>query len=526
MGKKYVYFFSPGKAEGNASMRNLLGGKGANLAEMANIGLPVPPGYTISTEACRFYYEHNGKYPEGLEEQIAENLSKVEEVVGREFADTEDPLLVSVRSGAPISMPGMMETVLNLGLNDHTLQGLIKQTGDERFAYDAYRRFLMMFSDVVLAGEEGSPNYRPNLNRHTFEKIFDDVKKELGVKLDTEVGAEGLKEVVSRFKVHFEKEYGRPFPTDPREQLRLATNAVFESWNKKRARDFRKIKGIRDDLGTAVNVQTMVFGNMGEESGTGVAFTRDPSTGEKNFYGNFLLNAQGEDVVAGVRQAMPIKEMEERMPVLYAQLLEASQLLERHYKDLQDIEFTIERGKLWILQCRSGMPTATGRAVVKIAVDMAEEGLLDEDLEVGKKRALLMVKPHHVDHMLHKQIDPKADVRPIARGVSASSGAASGSVVFDADDAERLGAAGEKVILVRPETTPDDVHGFHGAQGILTQIGGATSHAALVARGMGKPCVTGCDRISIDLKAKRFTVGDIVVKEGDVISIDGTTGRV
>ncbi len=526
MGKKYVYFFGGGKAEGNAGMRSLLGGKGANLAEMTNIGLPVPPGYTISTDACKFYYEHGENYPPGLEEQIEENLTKLEEVMGKKLGDTENPLLVSVRSGAPISMPGMMDTVLNLGLNDQSLQGLIKQTGNERFAYDSYRRFIMMFSDVVLSGAKDSPEYRPGLERHAFEKIFDEVKEKLGAKEDIDVDADGLKEVVERSKEHFEKQYGEPFPSDPREQLRLATNAVFKSWNNKRARDFRRIKNIPDDLGTAVNVQTMVFGNMGENSGTGVAFTRDPSTGQKKVYGNFLANAQGEDVVAGVRQAMPIDQMQEVMPEVYQQLLDVCHLLEKHYKDIQDIEFTIEKGKLYVLQCRSGKPTATGQAVVKIAVDMALEGLLDENIEEGKKKALLMVEPQHIDHMLHRQIDPKAKVEPVAKGVNASSGAATGVVVFSADDAEKRGKAGEKVILVRPETTPDDVHGFYGAQGILTQIGGATSHAALVARGMGKPCVAGCDQISIDLEAKQFTIGDIVVKEGDIISIDGSTGRV
>ncbi|MCD6169749.1 MAG: pyruvate, phosphate dikinase [Candidatus Latescibacteria bacterium] len=527
MDKKYVYFFGGGKAEGNAGMRSLLGGKGANLAEMTNIGLPVPPGYTISTEACKFYYEHGETYPPGLEEQIEENLTKLETVVGKKLGDIENPLLVSVRSGAPISMPGMMDTVLNLGLNDQSLQGLINQTGDERFAYDSYRRFIMMFSDVVLSGEKNSPDYRPGLERLAFEKIFDEVKKKMGAKEDTDVDANGLKEVVERSKEHFEKQYGKPFPSDPREQLRLATNAVFKSWNNKRACDFRRIKNIPDDLGTAVNVQTMVFGNMGENSGTGVAFTRDPSTGQKKVYGNFLANAQGEDVVAGIRQAVPIDQMQEVMPGVYQQLLDVCHLLEKHYKDIQDIEFTIEKGKLYMLQCRSGKPTATGQAVVKIAVDMALEGLLDENIEEkGKKKALLMVEPQHIDHMLHRQIDPRAKAEPIAKGVNASSGAATGAVVFSADDAERLGKAGEKVILVRPETTPDDVHGFYGAQGILTQIGGATSHAALVARGMGKPCVAGCDQISIDLEAKQFTIGDIIVKEGDIISIDGTTGRV
>lgn len=522
---KYVYFFGNGKAEGNAQMRDELGGKGANLAEMTNIGLPVPPGYTLSTTACRFYYKNYEKYPEGLQEQIEENLKKLETAMNKKLGAAQNPLLVSVRSGAPISMPGMMDTILNLGLNDASLKGLIEQTKDPRFAYDSYRRFIMMFSDVVLSGEEGSPNYLPQLKKSEFEHIFDELKREKGAKSDTEVDADGLKELLTRFKAHFKKVYGKEFPAAPQEQLFLATNAVFKSWNNRRAITFRELKKISDDLGTAVNIQAMVFGNMGSDSGTGVAFTRDPLSGEKEFYGNFLLNAQGEDVVAGVRQAMPIKEMKAKMSQLYEELLKVAQFLETHYKDLQDIEFTIEKGKLWILQCRSGRSTATGQAVVKISVDMAEEGLFGS-LEEGKKQALLWVTPEHVDYMLHPQIDPKAEVRPIARGVNASLGAATGSVVFTADDAEALGKNGKKVILVRPETTPDDVHGFHQAQGILTQIGGSTSHAALVARGMGKPCVSGCDQIRVDLAEKRFSVGDIVVKEGDTITIDGTSGRV
>ncbi|MFQ6040707.1 MAG: pyruvate, phosphate dikinase [Candidatus Poribacteria bacterium] len=523
--QKYVYFFGEGKAEGRAEMRAELGGKGANLAEMTNLGLPVPPGYTISTQACTYYYQNNGTYPDGLDEQIEANLAKLEKAMGKKLGDPENPILVSVRSGAPVSMPGMMDTVLNLGLNDETIKGLIKQTKDERFAYDAYRRFIMMFSDVVLSGDEGEPNYRPGLKRHNFEEIFNEVKEERGVSQDTEVDAKGLKEVVKKSKEHFKEVYGKEFPSDPKEQLRLATNAVFESWNNPRANAFRKIKGIRDDLGTAVNVQAMVFGNMGEDSGTGVAFTRDPMTGENVLYGNYLGNAQGEDVVSGARQAMPISEMREIMPTLYKELKGHAQRLERHYKDLQDIEFTVEKGKLFILQTRSGIPTATGRAVVKILVDMAEEGLLGED-EEGRKQAVLKVQPDHVDQLLHPQIDPTVEAEPIAKGVNAAPGAAVGAVVFTPDDAVSEAQAGKDVILVRPETTPDDVHGFAPAQGVLTQIGGATSHAALVARGMGKPCVAGCDQISIDLDGKKFTVGDIVVNEGDTITIDGTTGDV
>lgn len=522
--QKYVYFFGGGAAEGSAEMRAELGGKGANLAEMTNIGLPVPPGYTVSTKACAYFYQHKS-YPEGLEAQIEENLGKLEKAMGKELGDPKNPLLVSVRSGAPVSMPGMMDTVLNLGLNEETIKGLIKQTGNERFAYDAYRRLIMMFSDVVLSGDEGMDNYRPGLKRLRFEEIFDEVKEEKGVEQDTEVDTSGLKEVVAKFKEHFKKEYGTEFPEEPREQLRLATNAVFESWNNPRAQSFRKIYGIRDDLGTAVNIQAMVFGNMGENSGTGVVFTRDPITGEKVLYGNYLGNAQGEDVVAGTRQAMPIDEMKGIMPDLYEELAGHAQRLENHYKDLQDIEFTIEPGRLFILQTRSGTPTATGRAVIKILVDMAEEGLLGAG-EDGHKTAVMKVHPDHVDQLLHPQIDPNADAESVAKGVNAAPGAAVGEVVFEPDDAVAEAQAGKDVILVRPETTPDDVHGFAPAQGILTQVGGATSHAALVARGMGKPCVAGCDQISINLAAKQFTIGDTVVKEGDVITIDGTTGDV
>jgi len=445
--------------------------------------------------------------------------------MGKELGDSQNPLLVSVRSGAPVSMPGMMDTVLNLGLNDETIKGLIKQTGDERFAYDAYRRFIMMFSDVVLSGDEGSGVYRPGLKRHAFEEIFSEVKEEKGVTEDTDVDTDGLKKVVAKSKEHFKKIYGAEFPADPREQLKLATNAVFESWNNPRAKSFRSIKGIPDDFGTGVNVQAMVFGNM-ENSGTGVAFTRNPITGENEFYGNYLANAQGEDVVSGARQAMPIAEMQKEIPELYEQLEGIAKILDTHYKDVQDLEFTIEKGELFILQTRSGMPTATGRAVIKIVVDMVGEGLYGDDEKAARRLALSKVKPDHVDQLLHPQIDPTVEAEPVAKGVDAAPGAAVGAVVFDPNDAVAQAKEGTKVILVRPETTPDDVHGFAPAEGILTQIGGATSHAALVARGMGKPCVAGCAQISIDLVAKKFTVGDSVVKEGDVITIDGTTGNV
>jgi len=525
MAEKYVYFFGEGKAEGNAQMRAELGGKGANLAEMTNIGLPVPPGYTISTEACIYFYQ-NEKYPEGLEEQIEENLAKLEKAMGKKLGDAENPLLVSVRSGAPVSMPGMMDTVLNLGLNDESIKGLIKQTGDERFAYDAYRRFIMMFSDVVLSGDEGAEVYRPGLKRHNFEEIFKEVKEEQGVTEDTDVDTDGLKQVVAKSKEHFKKVYGAEFPSAPREQLKLATDAVFESWNNPRAKSFRAIKGIPDDFGTGVNVQTMVFGNMGDDSGTGVGFTRNPITGDKEFYGEYLVNAQGEDVVAGVRDAMQIQEMKETMPEIYDKLEGIAKTLDTHYKDMQDLEFTVERGELFILQTRSGMPTATGRAVIKIVVDMVGEGLYGDDIKAARRLALSKVKSDHVDQLLHPQIDPEAEAEPVAKGVDAAPGAAVGAVVFVPYDAVTEAREGKKVILVRPETTPDDVHGFDPAEGILTQIGGATSHAALVARGMGKPCVAGCDQLSIDVITKQFTVGDEVVKEGDVITIDGTTGNV
>jgi len=446
--------------------------------------------------------------------------------MGKKLGDAENPLLVSVRSGAPVSMPGMMDTVLNLGLNDESIKGLIKQTGDERFAYDAYRRFIMMFSDVVLSGDEGAEVYRPGLKRHNFEEIFKEVKEEQGVTEDTDVDTDGLKQVVAKSKEHFKKVYGAEFPSAPREQLKLATDAVFESWNNPRAKSFRAIKGIPDDFGTGVNVQTMVFGNMGDDSGTGVGFTRNPITGDKEFYGEYLVNAQGEDVVAGVRDAMQIQEMKETMPEIYDKLEGIAKTLDTHYKDMQDLEFTVERGELFILQTRSGMPTATGRAVIKIVVDMVGEGLYGDDIKAARRLALSKVKSDHVDQLLHPQIDPEAEAEPVAKGVDAAPGAAVGAVVFVPDDAVTEAREGKKVILVRPETTPDDVHGFDPAEGILTQIGGATSHAALVARGMGKPCVAGCDQLSIDVITKQFTVGDEVVKEGDVITIDGTTGNV
>jgi len=501
--KKYVYFFG----EGDASMKMLLGGKGANLAEMTRIGLPVPPGFTITTEACAHYYKNNEQWPEGLEEEILANLKQLEEKSGKKFGDPNNPLLVSVRSGAPVSMPGMMDTILNLGLNDEVVEGLAKLTGDKRFAYDCYRRFIQMFGNVVMG-----------IDHSKFEAILDEVKEEVGAKLDTDLDAEALKKVIQKYKELYKKETGEDFPQEPYEQLKRAINAVFESWNNKRAITYRKIHGIPDDWGTAVNVQMMVFGNMGFDSGTGVGFTRNPSTGEKEYYGEYLLNAQGEDVVAGIRTPKPIVEMEKELPKAFEELKKVYEILEKHYKDMQDFEFTIEKGKLYLLQTRTGKRTA--QAAIKIAVDMVKEGLID------KKTAILRVDPNQLNQLLHPQIDRSQPIQVLAKGLPASPGAAYGKVVFDADEAEKLGNEGEKVILVRPETTPDDIHGVVAAQGVLTSRGGMTSHAAVVARGMGKPCVAGCEAIKIDLDKKQFTVNGTVVKEGDYITIDGGTGEV
>ncbi|WP_438318057.1 pyruvate, phosphate dikinase [Candidatus Caldatribacterium sp. SIUC1] len=501
--KKYVYFFG----EGDASMKLLLGGKGANLAEMTRIGLPVPPGFTITTEACSHFYRNNQAWPEGLEEEVKKSLKALEEKTGKKFGDPDNPLLVSVRSGAPASMPGMMDTILNLGLNDKVVEGLARLTSNERFAYDCYRRFIQMFGNVVMG-----------VDHSKFEAILDEVKEEVGAKQDTDLDAEALKKVVEKYKKLYRESTGEDFPQDPWEQLRRAINAVFLSWNNKRAITYRKIHNIPEDWGTAVNVQMMVFGNMGFDSGTGVGFTRNPSTGEKEYYGEYLLNAQGEDVVAGIRTPKPIKEMEKELPQAFEELKRVYEILEKHYKDMQDFEFTIERGKLYLLQTRTGKRTA--QAAIKIAVDMVREGLIDE------KTAVKRVEPGQINQLLHPQIDRSQPLKVLAKGLPASPGAASGKVVFDADEAEKLGNAGEKVILVRPETTPDDIHGVVAAQGVLTSRGGMTSHAAVVARGMGKPCVAGCEAIKIDLEKKEFTVGDVVVKEGEYITIDGSTGEV
>lgn len=503
MDKKYVYAFE----DGNMEIKDLLGGKGAGLAEMTKIGLPVPPGFTITTEACNEFYVQGEKLPKGLEEQIMFYLRNLEDKTGKKFGSTDNPLLVSVRSGAVISMPGMMDTILNLGLNDQTVKGVIVQTGDERFAFDCYRRFIQMFSNVVL-----------RIEHYLFEEILEKFKKERKVKYDTELDVSALQGVVEEYKKLVKQQTGKGFPQDPLKQLVLAVNAVFASWNNQRAIIYRQINKIPDHLGTAVNIQSMVFGNAGNTSGTGVAFTRNPSNGENILYGEYLVNAQGEDVVAGIRTPQPILKLKEEMPSVFEQFMEISNLLEHHYRDVQDIEFTIEKGKLYLLQTRSGKRTAA--AAVKIAVDLVKEGI------ITKEEALLRVEPGQLDQLLHRRLDPNANVEVIAKGLPASPGAAAGLVVFDADEAEAMGKQGEKVVLVRTETVPDDIHGIISAQGVLTSRGGMTSHAAVVARGMGKPCVCGCEAVKINYPQKEFAVGSLVVKEGDFITIDGTTGQV
>jgi len=515
---KYVYFFGNNHADGKSDMKNLLGGKGANLAEMVNLGIPVPPGFTISTEVCLLYYKDKGRYPAELESQVKENLKKVEEIMGRRFGDPSQPLLVSVRSGARASMPGMMDTILNLGLNDKTVQGIIQDSKNERFAYDSYRRFIQMYSDVVL-----------DVKRHTFEHRLEEKKKQKKVRLDTELTAEDLKDLVTQFKKIVLDETGKPFPEDPWEQLWGAIGAVFKSWMNKRAIEYRRIHGIPEEWGTAVNVQAMVFGNMGDDCATGVAFTRDPSTGDKVFFGEFLVNAQGEDVVAGIRTPQSINlvgkkrsgtdlpSMEELLPECYKTLEAIYQKLERHYRDMQDIEFTIERGKVWMLQTRNGKRTA--RAAVKMAVDMVNEKLIDQ------KDAILRIEANQLDRLLHPTLDPKAKKDVLGKGLPASPGAAGGRVVFSAEDAEKVSKK-EKVILVRHETSPEDIHGMNVAQGILTARGGMTSHAAVVARGMGKCCVTGLGELQIDYDKQQFQLGSRWVKAGDWITLDGSTGEV
>ncbi|HQR36183.1 MAG TPA: pyruvate, phosphate dikinase, partial [Blastocatellia bacterium] len=507
MSTKYVYLFADGQTEGTGKMKDLLGGKGSGLAEMTNAGMPVPPGFTITTEACNAYYTSGEQFPEGMWEQALEALAKVEAVTGKKFGGTDNPLLVSVRSGAKFSMPGMMDTVLNLGLNDETRVALARMTNNERFSWDAYRRFIQLFGKIVLG-----------IDSEKFEHVFDAYKKELGVKGDTEVGEETLAKVVADYKAIVKKETGNPFPTDPLDQVKHAIKAVFASWNGRRAKDYRRINKIDDNLGTAVNVQTMVFGNMGEDSGTGVAFTRDVSTGEKVLYGEYLQNAQGEDVVAGTRTPKKIAQLHEEMPEMYNQFVELANRLERHYKDVQDMEFTIERGKLYMLQTRNAK--RTGAAAVRVAVEMVEEGVID------KATAIQRVEPAQLDQLLHPMIDPKANVNVIATGLPASPGAASGTAVFDPDEAEELAKEGKKVILIRTETSPEDFHGMVAAQAILTSRGGMTSHAAVVARGMGKCCVAGCDQVVVDYANQQFTAGDITVKKGEPLTLDGSTGRV
>lgn len=502
---KPIYLFE----EGDGRNKKLLGGKGAGLCQMTQLGLPVPPGFVITTEVCKQYYEAGRRLPEGLMDHVREAMAHIEAKTGKKFGDRHNPLLVSVRSGAAISMPGMMDTVLNLGLNDETVKGLIEQTGNERFAYDAYRRLIQLFGKIVLGVKD-----------ELFNEVFEEVKRERGVKSDDELDAEALKTIVERFKEVVKRETGAPFPQDPYTQLEAAIGAVFKSWMGKRAVDYRREFKITPDIadGTAVNVVAMVFGNVGLDSATGVVFTRDPATGEKGLYGDYLVNAQGEDVVAGIRTPKPVSELKKEMPENYDKLVEICERLEHFYKEPQDIEFTIERGKLYILQTRNAKMNAP--ALIKTSVDMCKEGILT------KEEALMRIKPELLEQVLHKAVDPKADVKPIAHGVPASPGAASGRVVFDADEAERRGKSGERVILVREETKPEDIHGFFAAQGVLTSRGGKTSHAAVVARGMGKPCIVGAGEIVIDHKARRFTVGDLVVNEGDIITIDGASGRV
>lgn len=505
---KYVYFFGEGKADGSAEMRALLGGKGANLAEMTNLGIPVPPGYTISTEVCKFYYANQKTYPDGLEQQIDENLGKLESAMGTKFAEPENPLLVSVRSGAAISMPGMMDTILNLGLNDDTVKGLIAKSGSERFAYDAYRRFVQMFGNVVL-----------NVKHDTFEHLLEEKKKAKGVELDTELEAGDLGELILEFKTAVKRATGADFPEDVRRQLDMARDAVFESSNNERAVIYRRLNNIPDDQGqTAVNVQAMVFGNLGGNSATGVAFTRDPSTGENRFYGEFLVNAQGEDVVAGIRTPLPIDDLRTILPDAYNQLVETAGRLETHYRDMQDLEFTIQDGRLFMLQTRAGK--RTGHAAVRVAVEMVNEGLID------KRTAVMRVPPNDLDQLLHSMIDPNSTVDVIAKGLPASPGAAVGKVVFTADRAEELAHEGEDVILVRSETSPEDIGGMYAAAGILTSRGGMTSHAAVVARGMGKSCVAGCSAIVVNSANKEFHVNTLQFNEGDYITLNGSTGEV
>jgi pyruvate,orthophosphate dikinase len=507
MSNKYIYLFANGESDGNGEMKDLLGGKGAGLAEMTNAGLPVPPGFTISTQACNSYYTSGEKFPPGMWNQVLSAMKKVELATKKEFGSSTNPLLVSVRSGAKFSMPGMMDTVLNLGLNEETLRGLARLTSNERFAYDAYRRFIQMFGKIVM-GVDGE----------LFEHALDKIKRSKHAVQDTDLTAENLVQVCDEFTQIIRRETGKDFPTDPYQQLEESIKAVFSSWNGDRAIAYRRREKIPDDLGTAVNVVTMVFGNMGEDSGTGVAFTRNPATGEKKLFGDYLSNAQGEDVVAGIRTPKHIEELKTDMPVIYKQFLEVAEKLERHYKDMQDLEFTVERGKLWMLQTRNGK--RTGPAGVKIAVDMAKEKLIDE------RTAIMRVPAGDLDQLLHKMIDPKARLDVLTRGINASPGAAAGRVVFSPKEAEEWHERGERVILVRRETSPEDVRGMDAAQAILTSTGGPTSHAAVVARGWGKPCIVGASEVSIDYAKNEFSIQGVRVRRGDWITVDGTSGQV
>ena len=512
MAQKYVYLFGTPKTAGDASMRNLLGGKGANLAEMSRLGLPVPAGFTITTEVCTYYYQHGKGYPAELKKQVESALREVEQKMGARFGDPKNPLLLSVRSGARASMPGMMETVLNLGLNDQIIEGLIARSGNERFCYDVYRRFVQMYGDVVMGLRPEGKEIDP------FETLIEHKKHARNVRLDTELGAADLKELVAEFKAEIQRRLGKPFPENPVEQLWGAVGAVFSSWNGARAIKYRELEGIPHEWGTAVNVQSMVYGNMGTDCATGVAFTRNPSTGERKLYGEYLINAQGEDVVAGIRTPEPVEKLNNQLPIAYKQFRQVCGALERHYKDMQDLEFTIQQGRLWMLQARSGKRTTA--AAVKIAVDMAREGLITQS------QAIMRVKPRELDKLLHPGFVEAAKTEVIGKGLPASPGAATGRVVFQAEEAEAWAARSEKVILVRQETSPEDIGGMHAAQGILTARGGMTSHAAVVARGMGKCCVAGCGELSIDYGNGLFTAGGKTVREGDWISIDGSTGEV
>jgi pyruvate,orthophosphate dikinase len=507
MSQKYVYFFGGGKAEGSRGMKELLGGKGAGLAEMTNVGVPVPPGFTISTDVCALYYENNRQYPNGLEKQVQDNLEQLEDLMGKKLGDPKDPLLVSVRSGAAVSMPGMMDTVLNLGLNDKAVEGLAQQSGNERFAWDSYRRFINMFGDVVMG-----------VDHENFENELEKVKQKKGVEQDTELDADDLKQVVDIYKKVYKDHTGEDFPQDPKDQLWAAIGAVFGSWNNPHAIQYRKLNEITGLKGTAVTVMSMVFGNYGNDSGTGVCFSRDPATGEKVFYGEFLMNAQGEDVVAGIRTPMSISTLADQNPKIYQELEDVRNKLEAHYQDMQDMEFTIQQGELYLLQTRNGK--RTGASAIKIAVDMFNEGLIDKELAMDR------VTPHQLEQVFHPQIDPKAREKldPISKGLNASPGAATGQAVFTADDAEQWVADGKKVVLIRKETSPEDVGGMHAAEGVLTSTGGMTSHAAVVARGMGIPCVTGAKDVAIS--GKKANVKGTEIKEGDYITVDGTSGEI